>query len=286
MLLSFPLTLEGVPFINHNFVGIYPLGDKIAITHFAFGYRAQEENDQKNPTPSYAMLDTFSLDFTEHRQAHLYYYEQEIFSASDAVCECEGNYLLLNTKRYKGFSQSIAKLIQISDTKLVEIGDAPPPIQEAYNDQKTYAFGGQEVYMSSRFIMECREVSSKTLLWKLKLSAYLYTKVEEENGILYFGTAGKGGRFYGVDAADGNVIFSYITGGTVNFTRYKEHILLADRLGKPTLINPQNGIAVRKIKFGKFKFTYDQHMLVIKDKLYAIAGNKDEMYAVSVDLIE
>lgn len=285
MIQSYPLILEGIPFRSHEIVGIYSLWDKVAVIHFAFGYITQEEYDKENCTPSYVLLDTFSLDFNERKQAHLSYYEQGTFSAFDAACYWDNNNFLLNTKRYKGFDHSIAKLIQISDTNLAEFGGAPPPpTQMTYNEEKIYTFGEQEVYMSSKFIMECRESSSKMTRWKLKLSAYLYTQVEEENGVLYFGTAGNGGRFYGVNATNGSIIFSYNTGGTERFTRYREYILLADRQGKPTLLNPKDGIEVRKIEFGKFKFTAYQTMLVIKDKLYAIASGKDAMYAVCADL--
>lgn len=284
MIQSYPLILEGIPFRSHGIVGIYPFGDKVAILHMAFGKTTREEYDKGNLAPRYVLLDTFSSDFNERQQAYLTYFEQELFSSCDAVCYWDNNNFLLNTKRYIGFSQSIAKLIQITDTNLAEIGDAPAPVPAVYNDQKIYTFGEQEVSMSSKFIMECRESSSKLVLWRLKLSAYLYTQVEEENGILYFGTAGNGGRFYGVNAADGTVIFNCNTGGTVSVTRYKEHILLADRQGKPVLLNPKDGTEVRKIEFGKFKFTADQIMLVIKDKLYAIASGADAMYAVCADL--
>lgn len=286
MIQSFPLLLEGVQFRHHDIVSICPLDDKVAVIHFAFGSVTQEEYDRERRTPSYALLDTFSLDFSEKQQAYLSYYEQEVFSTHDAVCFWENSTYLLNTKRYKGFSQSIARIIQVSDTSLVDVGEAPPPIQETYNDQKIYAFGEKEVSMSSPFVMVCRENTSNKLLWKLKLSAYLYTQVEEENGILYFGTAGKGGRFYGVHAVDGKVLFDYNTGGTVNFTRYNGHILLADRKEKPVLLNPQNGVEVRKIPFGNFRFTVHQQMLVLQDKLYAIASGKDAMYAVCVDLMD
>lgn len=284
MIQSFPLTLEGIPFRNHGIVGLYPLADKVAVVHFAFGYSTQEAYDQTKRTPNYVLLDTFSLDFSERKQAHLYYYEQGSFTTSDALCYEEDNKFLLNTKRYKGFIPSVAKLIEISDTSLTEIGTPPPPIPNRYNEYQVYTFGEQEVYMASKFRMECRDRTTKAVLWQLKLTAYLYTQVEEKHGMFYFGTAGKGGRFYGVNAADGNIIFSYITGGTVNFTGYKEYFLLANRKEKPILLDPKTGAEVQKIEFGKFTLTYDQYMLVIKDKLYAIASGKDAMYAVCADL--
>lgn len=284
MVQSYPLILQDVPFLDHDIVGIYPFRDKIVITHFAFGYTTQEEYDKEKRTPSYALLDTFSMDFKTRQQAYLSYYEQEIFSACDTVCYWESDCFLMNTKRYSGFRQTIAKIVQITDTGLLEIGDAPTPSQIVENDKKTYIFGKQEVKMASCFIMECRDAASKNVRWKLKLSAYLYTEIEEQNGILYFGTAGKGGRLYGVHLEDGSVIFNYYTGGTVQFTWYNGEVLLADHKGKPVLLNPLTGIESQKFEFGKFRFTVDQFMLVIADKLYAVASRKNEMYAVCADL--
>lgn len=284
MIQSYPLTFEGISCGSLDIVDIYSLGNKIAIPHFAFGPTTQEEYDKEKRTPSYALLDTFSMDFSERKQAHLLYTEQEIFSASDAVCYWENGRFLLNTRRYSGFSQTISKIMQITATNLVELGDAPAPIQMIYNDKKIYTFGNQEIKMVSHFRMECRDSVSQNVLWKLKLSAYLYTEVEEQNDILYFGTAGKGGRFYGVSLADGSVVFSLNTGGTVRFTWYKGWIIVADRKSKPVLLNPVDGVEMQRIEFGKFTFTVDQFMLVIGDRLYAVASCKNEIYAVCVDL--
>lgn len=285
MVKSFPLILEDMPLLNHEIVHFCLLGNKIAIVQFAFGYRIQEEDDRERKTPSYVLLDMFSLDFREHKQAVLSYVEEEIFLASDAVCYYENNEFLLNTKRNMNSMPSIAKIIQISDTSLIEIGEAPPAIKATYNDQKNYVFGEYEVFMVSSFIMGCREFATKKILWKLKLSAYLYTQVEEQRGMLYFGTAGKGGRFYGVKIVTGEVMFHLNTGGTVNFTRYKDHLLIANKLRKPMLINSQDGTEVKKIEFGHFKLTFDQHMLVVQDTFYAIAIHKEAMFAVCVDLL-
>lgn len=286
MIKSFPLTFDGIILQQNEIVDLCLLENKIAIVHFAFGHTTQEEFDKEKRTPSYVLLETYSLDFDEHQQAFLSYYEQETFSASDAICYWDQNRLLLNTQRYKGFNPSIAKIIQIRDTMLIEIEDAPQPIQAIYNDHKCFIFGEIEVHMASRFIMECRMCATKKILWKLKLSAYLYTPVEENKGILYFGTAGKGGRFYGVNAATGVVIFNYNTGGTVNFAHYNEQFIIADRKGKPILIDALDGTERQKIEFGKFKITYDQYMLVNQDKLYAIVRGKDGMYAICADLID
>ena len=117
------------------------------------------------------------------------------------------------------------------------------------------------------------------------MSAYLYTAVEERGGLLYFGTAGNGGRLYCVSLADGSVVFSYNTGGTVCFLWYGGNILLADREGKPVLLDSMTGNEMRRIDFGKFSLTFDRHMMVWGDRFYALASGKDAIYAVCVDLV-
>ncbi|WP_232524595.1 PQQ-binding-like beta-propeller repeat protein [Campylobacter concisus] len=53
-------------------------------------------------------------------------------------------------------------------------------------------------------------------IWRLKLCTYLYTPVTCVR-VLYFGTAGKGGHLYAVDAKSGEVIFKFKTSGAEYF---------------------------------------------------------------------
>ena len=249
-----------------------------------------------------------------------------------------------------------------------ELGDAPAPVKQVYNDARTYKFEGFAVRMSSPFMMECRasqdgsnlsgaaadlgstlnssgaagenlknssenvgaaavckasksdprdetseakdkisndgkqtrkKVDAKgKILWRLKLGAYLYTPVCLRGGALhfseqdkrqgretlYFGTAGKGGHLYAVDAASGEVIFKLDTGGTEHFAWCEDKILLADRRGKPVLISADDGSVVREIEFGKFQFGSDQIMLASRGRLYAVANDGAAMCAVCADI--
>lgn len=84
-----------------------------------------------------------------------------------------------------------------------ELGVANEPIKEIYNDAKTYEFEGFCIQMSSPFIMKCKEILGGAaingevkyenlntnvpreeqsarigkMIWRLKLSAYLYMPV-------------------------------------------------------------------------------------------------------------
>lgn len=62
---------------------------------------------------------------------------------------------MLNTRYYEGFVDSPAKLIKIQDGEMSELGDAPAPVKQIYNDARTYEFEGFAVRMSSPFMMEC-----------------------------------------------------------------------------------------------------------------------------------
>ena len=276
---------------------------------------------------------------------------------------------MLNTRYYEGFVDSPAKLIKIQDGEMSELGDAPAPVKQIYNDARTYEFDGFCVRMSSPFMMECiasqggsnlngaatdlggtpnssgaagenlknssenddaatvckahksnprnetseakdkisnggkqpckKAVAKGKILWRLKLGAYLYTPVylrgaatshfdaqDKRRGreTLYFGTAGKGGHLYAVDAASGEIIFKLDTGGTEHFAWFDDKILLADRRNKPVLISADDGSVARQIEFGEFQFGSDQIMLASGGRLYAVANDGTAMYAVCADL--
>ena len=202
MVRSYPLDMPGVEFSGHGVTGIYEMDERIAFVHFAFGVPSELEIAQKL-TPNYVLLDTFSRDFSEHKRSTLTYKQSEIFIASSARCYPENGYFVLNTRYYKGYINSPAKLIKIDNGLMSELGVANEPIKEIYNDAKTYEFDGFCVRMSSPFMMECKEILGGTefkseakdenlnanlppkeqgarigkTIWRLKLGAYLYTPV-------------------------------------------------------------------------------------------------------------
>lgn len=341
MLKSYPLTMQGVELRGHGVTGIYEMGERIAFVHFAFA-APSEQNTLSKLTPSYVLLDTFSRDFSERKRSVLAYKQREIFSAASALCYPQDGHFVLNTRYYEGFVDSPAKLIKIQDGEMSELGDAPAPVKQIYNDARTYEFEGFCVRMSSPFMMECRASQDRSnlsgaaavckasksdprnetseakdkisnggkrsckkaaakgkMLWRLKLGAYLYTPVclrgaaashfdaqDKRRGreTLYFGTAGKGGHLYAVDAASGEVIFKLDTGGTEHFAWYEDKILLADRRGKPVLISADDGSILKEVEFGEFQFGSDQIMLASGGRLYAVANDGAAMYAVCADL--
>ena len=360
--------MQGVEFRGHRVTGIYEMGERIAFVHFAFA-APNEQNIAAKLTPGYVLLNTFSRDFSEHKRSVLAYEQCEIFFAASALCYPQDDHFVLNTRYYEGFIDSPAKLIKIQDGEMTELGDAPTPVKQIYNDARTYEFEGFAVRMSSPFMMECRasqggsnlngaaadlgsapnssDLAGENLknssendgaatvckasksdprnetsetkdkisnggkptrkkaaakgktLWRLKLGAYLYTPVCLRGGAtshfseqdkrrgretLYFGTGGKGGHLYAVDAASGEVIFKLDTGGTERFAWFDDKILLADRRGKPVLISADDGSILKEVEFGEFQFGSDQIMLASGGRLYAVANDGAAMYAVCADI--
>ena len=281
---AYPLELEGVQFRTHGIMGIYSIKEKIAVLHCAFSFvdPAQFAKDKKNP--HYILLDMFSENFQEHSKTHLYFYDEGFFSALDSELYEDKGKFILNTKKYKGYTNSIEKLIEVSDTNLVEIGQPPEPVAMIYNDRKVYRFGDLEVYMHSPFIMACRNICSGEICWKMKIGAYLYTEVKEENGIIYFGTDGKGGRFFAVNLSDGSIVYSYNTRGTSSFIFYKDYVLLSNEKDKPVLLNRKDGTLFKAVEFDGYKIPVYQQMIIVKDTLYAVAYKNNTIYALSTDL--
>ena len=85
MVRAYPLILEGIHFRHHGIIGIYQIKEKIAVLHGAFGSVPEEQPEEDKRLPSYVLLDMFSKDFKEHSKAHLHYFQEKFFSASDAL---------------------------------------------------------------------------------------------------------------------------------------------------------------------------------------------------------
>lgn len=147
-----------------------------------------------------------------------------------------------------------------------------------------FGFAGAEVYMHSPFIMVCRHRNSGEILWRTKIGAYLYTEIKAENGVLYFGTDGNGGRFWTVNLSDGRTVYNYNSRETSNFLFYQDYVVLSNEKNKPVLLRRKDGAFVKALEFDGYKLTVHQQMRIGKDRLYAIASKKGMIYAVSTDL--
>ena len=278
-LIAYPLTWDDIELRANNTIGIYKIKNNITVLS-CISYTAPVD-DSKDYMHGF-ILTNFSTDFTNHGQIRLM--DLDDISALDCeLYEIDGRFII-NTRKYKGYRKSLEKLIEVTDAELKVIGDAPEPLDNLYSDSKVYKFGNLEVYMHSAFIMACREADSGKVIWKTKLGAYLYTDVDEKDGVLYFGTDGKGGKFFALNLADGSIKYSYNTKGTSNFLYYKDYVLLSDEKNKPILIDCKDGSLYKRLEFDKFEMSVYQQMLIDGNKLYAIAGKENIPYAVCTDI--
>lgn len=123
----------------------------------------------------------------------------------------------------------------------------------------------------------------------MRLHAWLYTDIEERDGILYFGTAGRGGRFYGVSLEGGSVLFAYDSGGTTRYEFYGDNAVMIGRKGDIVFVHIKTGAETQRIAFKNSGQKLSAvSWLIHHGRLYASAQiNKPPyfaFYAARVDL--
>lgn len=301
-MISVHLKHDGTPYRAHHSLGIYELEDAIVFLHSMLGDVTNERVTKDTIFPKYIISDLFTLDFTKHTQNSLVYSDEGTLLGNCCKCTSENQKLFLNTMYYKPIDggvtgdsnrhNTLAKLIEIRTDALIEISESPAPITMEYCETKTYTFGDYQVHMISAFTMECRLNATNTVVWKLRLSAYLYTEIEEKNGKLYFGTAAKGGYFYSISLQDGKIIFEYNTGGTTNYVWYEGNVLMVDKKGDIILLDSKIGTLIKRYTLrrsdsSKQRLQATPDILVKDDKIYSVAISREnfyEFYAVCVDL--
>lgn len=269
------------PFRHYRVIDIVPFQEKIAVLQFASADVSKKMVKNGVYVDHYILVDIFSEDFTSQKRLSFSFEEDQPCYRSDAYYYREGERLFILIEYYKLDNIFITnKVFEITENEVIEQSFCCIPQKRIFNDAKVYSFGDKEVFMQSPFMMSCRDKQNQKTLWKYKLSAYLYTQVEEYNDILYFGTAGKGGYFYGVSLNNGQTVFSYNTGQTVHFVRSGERIIISDKKQKPMLINALTGEIIHSLDIGKYTIDYEQQMLWYKERFYGIVRNKEKDLSV------
>ena len=269
------------PFRHYRVVNIVPFQEKIAVLQFASADVSKTMVKNGVYVDRHILVDIFSEDFTSQKRLSFSFEEDQPCYRSDAYYYREGERLFILIEYYKLDNIFITnKVFEITENEVIEQSFCCIPQKRIFNDAKVYSFGDKEVFMQSPFMMSCRDKQNQKTLWKYKLSAYLYTQVEEYNDILYFGTAGKGGYFYGVSLNNGQTVFSYNTGQTVHFVRSGERIIISDKKQKPMLINALTGEIIHSLDIGKYTIDYEQQMLWYKERFYGIVRNKEKDLSV------
>ena len=268
-------------FRHYKVIDIVPFQEKIAVLQFASADVSKKMVKNGAYVDRYILVDIFSEDFTSQKRLSFFFEEDEPCYRSDAYYYREGERLFILIEYYKLDNIFVTnKVFEITENEVIELSFCCIPQKRIFNDAKVYSFGDKEVFMQSPFMMSCRDKQNQKTLWKYKLSAYLYTEVEEYNDILYFGTAGKGGYFYGVSLNNGQTVFSYNTGQTVHFVRSGEGIIISDKKQKPMLINALTGEIIHSLDIGKYTIDYEQQMLWYKERFYGIVRNKEKDLSV------
>ena len=269
------------PFRHYRVVDIVPFQEKIAVLQFASADVSKKMVKNGVYVDRHILVDIFSEDFTSQKRLSFSFEEDQPCYRSDAYYYREGEQLFILIEYYKLDNIFVTnKVFEITENEVIEQSFCCIPQKRIFNDAKVYSFGNKEVFMQSPFMMSCRDKQNQKTLWKYKLSAYLYTQVEEYNDILYFGTAGKGGYFYGVSLNNGQTVFSYNTGQTVHFVRSGEGIIISDKKQKPMLINALTGEIIHSLDIGKYTIDYEQQMLWYKNRFYGIVRNKEKDLSV------
>ena len=269
------------PFRHYKVIDIVPFQEKIAVLQFASADVSKTMVKNGVYVDRHILVDIFSEDFTSQKRLSFSFEEDEPCYRSDAYYYREGERLFILIEYYKLDNIFVTnKVFEITENEVIEQSFCCIPQKRIFNDAKVYSFGDKEVFMQSPFMMSCRDKQNQKTLWKYKLSAYLYTQVEEYNDILYFGTAGKGGYFYGVSLNNGQTVFSYNTGQTVHFVRSGERIIISDKKQKPMLINALTGEIIHSLDIGKYTIDYEQQMLWYKERFYGIVRNKEKDLSV------
>lgn len=183
------------------------------------------------------------------------------------------------------YSRDMRSFVCLSHDELtVEMLDMPLSNTRS-PDSRSYCFGERIVRIASPFLLECVEKGSEKRLWKIQMHNWLYTEIEERNGTVFWGTAGRGGSFYGANFVTGEVCCNIKTGGTLYYGWYKNRVYACDTKGYLLEINPFQGEVISKLRLsGKMEIT---RTVIIEDgKLYISAWQRKDTstHIICVDL--
>ncbi|MEM6806284.1 MAG: hypothetical protein AAF696_33105 [Bacteroidota bacterium] len=117
-------------------------------------------------------------------------------------------------------------------------------------DQKIsdrYDFTDFYLDYNQRSLIQCFDPSG-TEKWRQKIQGYLCTPIQRINNHLHWGTAGKGGAFYFMDASNGQIRTEYKNGDSSNYLFLEEYVLLPSKKGKLIRLNPYQNEVLEELK--------------------------------------
>ena len=288
--IAVPLAIENMTFRGGEawltILGIHVLNGEIIYLYSGLQDVPLENPTKKTIFPQIIIADSFSSDFIAHSQTYVSYKVRQVLYSHYARSYIQDGKLFLNTLKNEPLGkpdrEAFAKVFEIGDGSIREVGASPKPEARKTSDSRTHYFADYALRMASPFKLECKSISTDKIVWELRLTAYLYTEFELKSGILYFGTAGKGGRFYGVSLKSGHEIFSYDTGGTTCWEWYKGYVRLTDRKGDLLFLNPMDGTEMKRLHFRGLKTALG---IVHENCIYTVVRDKaNKLYALCAEI--
>ena len=191
------------------------------------------------------------------------------------ITERDGGYFI-DPFKY-GSPERFNKYCMFFDGKTIEKAPtSTAPANKIFSDQKVFEFGNLRVKIAKNATrkLECTNSETGKTLWTFTFIGYLYTDVFEYDGIIYFGTAGQGGRFYGLNLLRGEVLHEINTHGTTRFTRHNGKFYFPAAGGELQEYDPESKTS-QYLSFGKNTRAIDDvSMLVVNGNLYVVVAEK------------
>ena len=157
----------------------------------------------------------------------------------------------------------------------IQLTNEPTTLEE-FSIKSEYQFGNKIIRYNQRSKLTCFDISSRKLIWERTIKAYIYTKIEQKENLLFFGTAGKGGAFYCLNLDDGKILAEYNNGDASDFSWHKDNIIIKDKKGNLVKINSQNGETIEELKL-KDKISFYAPILINDDQIFVRTDNKKEL---------
>ena len=144
-----------------------------------------------------------------------------------------------------------------------------PKSEYVYPNNQKFTLDNKTISFPTERTVICMKHDTKEILWKHALKGYPYTMIEQKNGCVLFGTAGKGGALYCIDIETGKIMRDVSTKGTVHYCWYENRILMSDEYGHLQLVDPFSEKQIGIVKLRNRLVGYST-MIVDKDQLYAV----------------
>jgi len=162
------------------------------------------------------------------------------------------------------------KWLNISNEQITHQEDFEIEVPKyVYPSNQEYVFNNRVIAFPKERTVICTNQETKEIVWKHALKGYPYTTIEQKNGCVIFGTAGKGGALYCIDMETGKVMRDASTKGTVHYCWYENFILMKDEYGHLQLVDPFSDKQIEVVKLKNRLVDYSP-MIVNREYLYAI----------------